>query len=133
MYVPGGPTKEARTKTFELVDRVGGEAVDLGGLTSILRNRGCRPAVDKKSGSLGSGLGGVDYGNATGRRAFDQGAQQRVVGAAQDKRIGAHSRGGGIARKLAQVDANHCVGDVVIDPTFFDERNEKRAGLLIGA
>lgn len=133
MYVTGGPAKETRTEPLELVDGVGGEAMDLGWLTGIITELSLSSAVDQANSRIRCGLGRVDDGDASRGGALDERAQQRVMGAAEDKGIGAHAISGGSAGEFAKVDADYGVSDMVVDPAFFDQRDEQRASFLVGA
>src|SRR3569833_433894 len=93
LNLAGGPAEEAGAEALELVDGIGGEAVDLRLDDGWMRSRrtGSRlrlsrldvaPAIDEASRRFGGRFCGVDYGDAARGGALDQGAQQRIVCAA---------------------------------------------------
>src|ERR1700757_1670063 len=55
------------------------------------------------------------------------------MGATEDKGVSAHARGGSGAGEFAEVDSDDGIGDVVVDPAFFDKRDEQWTGFLVGA
>ena len=59
---------------------------------------------------------------------MDGGFEQRVVGAAEEERLGV----GGFGQGFLQVDFQDFVGDGVVDPAFFYERDEEGAGFFGG-
>ena len=63
-----------------------------------------------------------------GEGAVDGLFDERVVGAAEQKGLG----GGGSGEGFGEVDAEDFVGDGVVGPAFFDERDEQGAGLFGG-
>ena len=80
---------------------------------------------------VGGGVGGVDDGEGVverGEGAVDGGFEERVVGAAEEERLGV----GGFGESFLQVDLEDFVGDGVVDPAFFDERDEEGAGFFGG-
>jgi hypothetical protein len=77
------------------------------------------------------GVGGVDDGEGVVKRgedAADGGFEQGIVGAAEQEGFG----GGSFGESFVEVDLEDFVGDGVVDPAFFDERDEQGAGLLGG-
>src|SRR5271154_5488635 len=63
-----------------------------------------------------------------GEGALDQWPDEGVVGAAEDE--GCHSGCG--CQSFGEVDAHDFGGDGMGDPTFFDQRDEERAGFFVG-
>ena len=59
---------------------------------------------------------------------LDGGCDERVVGAAEEDGLG-----GAGGEGFGEVDAEDFAGDGVIDPAFFDERDEQGAGFFGGA
>ena len=57
---------------------------------------------------------------------FDEGFEERVVGAAQQESVGV----GGFGQGFEKVDAEDFGGDGVVDPTFFYQGDEEGAGFL---
>jgi hypothetical protein len=63
-----------------------------------------------------------------GEGAADGGFDEWVVSAAEEEGLG--SGGGG--KGFGEVDLEDFVGDGVVDPAFFDQRDEEGAGLFVG-
>ena len=55
------------------------------------------------------------------------GLEERVVGAAEEEGFGV----GGFGEGFGEVDAEDFVGDGVVDPAFFDQRDEEWAGFFV--
>ena len=73
-------------------------------------------------GVFGGGGGGIDQREARGFFPQER-FEQRVVGAAEDECVGVVGEDG------FQVFAHGEAGDVVLQPAFFHERHQERAGL----
>src|SRR5690348_12816910 len=90
-------------------------------------------AIDESGCGVGGGLSGVDDCDAARGGSFDERTQQRVVGATEDEGVGAHAGRGGVTGEFAEVDADHGVGDVRIDPAFLSEGYEVWADSSVAA
>ena len=81
---------------------------------------------------LGGRFGGVDDRERVAdgcEGAVDGGFEKRVVGAAEKEGLCV----GGFGQRFGQVDFEDFVGDRVIDPAFFNQRDEEGAGLFVGS
>ncbi len=65
-----------------------------------------------------------------GTAGLDERAEQGVVGAAEDERVGLEALGGGGGEQFVEIDADDLGGDGVAGPAFFDEGDEQGAGLF---
>jgi hypothetical protein len=63
-----------------------------------------------------------------GEGTADGGFDERVVGAAEQEGVG----GGGGGEGFGEVDLEDFVGDGVVDPAFFDQRDEEGTGFFVG-
>ncbi len=70
-----------------------------------------RAAVEEWTAASAAALGGVDDSHAGGDGVFDQGAQQGVVGAAEDQSVGVEALGGGLGGEFVEIDADDLGGD----------------------
>jgi hypothetical protein len=80
---------------------------------------------------VGGGLGGVDDGEWMvhgGEGSKDGGLKEGVVGAAEEEGLGGRRGGQG----FGQVNAQDFVGDGVVGPALFYQRDEEGAGFLVG-
>ncbi len=80
---------------------------------------------------FGCGPGGVNDGEGMvegGEDAVDGWLKEWVVGAAEEEGLGVRSFDEG----FFQVDFQDFVGDGVVDPAFFYQWDEKRAGFFVG-
>jgi hypothetical protein len=93
---------------------------------------GVRGAVSNVSGyGFGCGFGGVDDGERVvegGEGSADGWLEKRIVRAAEEKGLGVWSFGQG----LLEGDFEDFVGDWVIDPAFFYQRDQQGAGFFVG-
>lgn len=55
------------------------------------------------------------------------------MGAAEQKCVGFKGGNTGLIEQFGEVDVEDFAGDGVVDPAFFDKRDEQRAGFLNGA
>src|SRR5450631_607765 len=127
--VSSGAPKEPGTEALELLYRVRREAANFGVRKSRLC---CEAAAELVLSHFRGGLGGVDDADAIRDRGFDQGAQERVVRAAQDERVWIEARGLGFGVQLVEIDADDLGGDWVIGPALFNKGYEQRTGFLDG-
>ena len=80
---------------------------------------------------VGGGLGRVDDGEGVtegGEGAVDGGLEEGVVGAAEEQGLGC----GGGGEGFGQVDFQDFIGDGVVGPALFYQRDQERAGLFVG-
>ncbi len=79
---------------------------------------------------LGGGLGGVDDGEGVverGESAADCGLEERVVSAPQEQGLSLRS----FVEGFGEVDLENFVGDGMVDPAFFDQGYQERAGFFV--
>src|SRR5258708_28197070 len=76
---------------------------------------------------MGRRLGGVHNANVRRRNAVQQRLQERIVGAAEDQRVGVVEA---VSKSLTQVDTSDLFSDRMLDPSLFDQRDQQRTSLL---
>ena len=128
-----GLAEEVGAEALKFLDRVGG----IEGAGGGAGRRGREEGGDQGGSGASGGFGGVNDGHRDKRirrvgdgfeDALDGGLDERVVSAAEQQGLGLGSAGEG----FGEIDFDDVVGDGVIDPAFFDERDEERTGLLMG-
>ena len=124
----------AQAHSFEVVDAAAEEALADGAETQrdvadAVAVVGAVAALAQEAGGgqrlggvCGGGGGGIDQREARGFFPQER-FEQRVVGAAEDEGVGVVGEDG------FQVFAHGEAGDVVLQPAFFHERHQERAGL----
>lgn len=80
----------------------------------------------------GGDFGGVDDVDRLGERGFNLATQERVVCAAEQESVRVERGFACLGEQLRKIDAQDFAGDGVVDPTFFDERDEQWAGFFDG-
>ena len=129
-----GLAEEVGAEALEFFYGVGGVEVAGGGCGSVDGVWWCW--VDVGGYGLGGGLGGVDDVHGVVEVAeggFDERLEEGVVGAAEQEGGGV----GGFGEGFEEVDAEDFEGDGgvdgVVDPAFFDQRDEEGAGFFGGS
>src|SRR6185437_1537524 len=106
----------------------------ISGIEVALPWRRCRCCCVQGGSDLrSSGFGGVDDSDGRRKPAFDIGAEQRVVGAAEDERVGIEAGAAGVLEKFAEVSVDDLLGDGVVDPALFNQWYEEWAGFFEGS
>ena len=119
----GLKAEEERGLAVELLHRIGDvEAVS--GLSGSQLG-----AVQVLHHGAGRGLRGVHDLDALWHHAAQQGAQEGIVGAAEDEHVHV---GAGRAQGLYRVSAGHLLSYGRLQPALFHQRHQQRTGLLIG-
>ena len=97
MDVAYGAAEEAGAEALEFFDGVGGEAAEarIGWSLSVVPRGLARPLM-RRAAVVGGGFGGVDDLHAGRDGSFDERAQERVVGASEDERVGLEAGGCGV-------------------------------------
>ena len=121
--------KEPGTEALELFNGVCGEAAQ-GGFRGDLIHRsaislrtsgtGWVLLGEDEGGGIGSCFGGVDDSNAVGNSAGNEWAQQRVMRAAENQRIGIEPFRGGLGVEFLKVDADDFGGYGMVCPAFLN-------------
>ena len=75
----------------------------------------------------GGGFGGVDNAHVRRRHAMQQRLEQRIVGAAEDQNVRVVEA---IGEGLTQINPSDLLGDGMLHPSFFDQRNQQRTSFL---
>jgi len=114
--------EEERRHAAELFDGIG--YVEAEGWRAVGWSR-----VELRSCGVGGGFGGVHDGDVRRGDAAQKRFDQRVVRASENEDVGFSCRA---AHGFSQIDPGDLFGDRVLDPSFFNEGDEQRAGFFEG-
>lgn len=112
--------EEERRHAAELLDGICD--VEAEGWRAVGRSR-----VELRSCGMGGGFGGVHDGDVGWGDVAQKRFDQRVVRASENEDVGFSCRA---AHCFGQIDPGDLFGDRVLDPSFFDEGDEQRAGFF---
>jgi len=115
--------QEPRSHLLEFLRRIGGEELQLGNASGLE----LQFALQLTRHLLRRGLGRVHDRNVLRRHSPQQRLDQRIVSAAEQQHVGIASV---IGECFRQINLRHLLGDRMVYPAFFDQRNEQRASLL---